>query len=71
MAKTKTRKYAPVDMKITSTDLYTYKMPETMAKEYLANRRGEEAKIHPSQYLCDVVNSNFGVKGQCIEVITF
>lgn len=53
------------------SDAVVYKMPEQMAKEYLANRKGDEAKMHPNDYLIEVVNSNFGIKGHCVEVIVF
>ena len=57
--------------KVKYTDLYTYKMPELMAKEYLATRKNEDAKIHPKEYLKRIVNDNFDIKGYCIKVITF
>ena len=46
-----------------------YKMPEAMAKEFLKNRKGEEAKMNPQAYLCDIVNEQFGLKGYCTKVI--
>ena len=46
-----------------------YKMPEAMAKEYLKNRKGEDAKMNPQAYLCKLVNEEFGLKGYCTKVI--
>lgn len=48
-----------------------YKMPKQMAQEYLKLRKGEEQKMRPNEYLCKVVNENFGIKGYCTNVITF
>lgn len=46
-----------------------YKMPEAMAKEFLKNRKGEDAKMNPQAYLCNIVNEQFGLKGYCTKVI--
>ena len=48
-----------------------YKMPEAMAREYLKNRKGEDAKMRPNDFLCKVVNENFGLKGNCVNVICY
>ena len=48
-----------------------YKMPKEMAAMYLKNAKGEFAKKHPKEYLIQVVNEEFGVKGTCVNVITF
>lgn len=48
-----------------------YKMPVEMAKAYLKNRKGEDKKLRPIEYLCKVVNEEFGVKGECINVIQY
>ena len=48
-----------------------YKMPEKIAKEYLKARRGEELKLHPNDYLCKVVNEEFCLKGNCVNVIRY
>ena len=48
-----------------------YKMPETMARELLKNRKGDEAKMRPNDFLCMVVNENFGLKGHCVNVIRY
>lgn len=46
-----------------------YKMSEQMAKEYLRDRKGSDAKMRPNDYLCKVVNEEFNIKGICIEVV--
>ena len=48
-----------------------YKMPKQMAQEYFKLRKGEEQKMRPNEYLCKIVNENFGIKGYCTNVITF
>lgn len=48
-----------------------YKMPEKMAQELLKGRKGEETKMRPNDYLCKVVNENFGLKGHCVKVIMY
>ena len=48
-----------------------YKMPEKMAKEYLKMRSGDEMKMRPNEYLCKIVNENFGLKGHCVNVIRY
>lgn len=48
-----------------------YKMPKEMAAMYLKTAKGEFAKKHPQEYLIQVVNEEFGVKGTCVNVITF
>ena len=48
-----------------------YKMPEAMAREYLKNRKGDDVKMRPNDYLCKVVNENFGLKGNCVNVIRY
>lgn len=48
-----------------------YKMLKEMAAMYLKTAKGEFAKKHPKEYLIQVVNEEFGVKGTCVNVITF
>lgn len=48
-----------------------YKMPESMARELLKNRKGDETKMRPNEFLCKVVNENFGLKGHCVNVIRY
>ena len=53
------------------TGFIEYKMPERMAQEYLKDRKGDDAKMRPNDYLCKVVNENFGLKGLCVNVIRY
>ena len=48
---------------------FEYKMPEAMANAYLNARKGDEKKKHPQAFLCDLVNEEFGVKGECTRVV--
>lgn len=48
-----------------------YKMPKEMASMYLKTAKGEFAKKHPKEYLIQVVNEEFGIRGTCVNVITF
>lgn len=48
-----------------------YKMPEKMAQTYLKMRKGDDAKRNPQEYLCKVVNEEFGLKGYCVKVIRY
>lgn len=48
---------------------FKYKMSKEMADAYLKSRSGDEKNKHPQEYLCMVVNNEFGVKGNCIQVI--
>lgn len=48
-----------------------YKMPERMAQAYLKMRKGDDAKRNPQEYLCKVVNEEFGLKGYCVKVIRY
>lgn len=47
----------------------SYTMSEGVAKDLLAQRKGDEKKMRPQEYLCQVVNEQFGVKGNCVKVI--
>lgn len=47
-----------------------YKITKEMADAYLKARKGDDRKKHPQEYLCDVINTEFGVKGRCIRVLT-
>ena len=50
---------------------FEYKMTKEMANAYLNARKGEEKKKHPQEYLCQIVNNEFGIKGTCIRVLFF
>lgn len=46
-----------------------YKMPKEMAQALLKIRKGEELKMNKNEYLCKIINTNFGLKGYCVNVI--
>ena len=48
-----------------------YKMPEAMAKAYLNGRTAEEKRMRPNDFLCKIVNEEFGLKGYCTRVIRY
>lgn len=50
---------------------YKYKMSKRMEKDLLLSRKSEELKMHPQKYLCKVVNEEYGLKGTCIEVVSY
>lgn len=56
---------------MTKMGLIEYKMPEKMAKEYLKARKGEDSRLTPKEYLCKIVNEEFGLMGYCTNVITY
>lgn len=45
---------------------YRYKMPKEMADAILKTRRKNE---DVQSYLCETVNSEFGLSGTCVEVV--
>jgi hypothetical protein len=48
-----------------------YKMPMEMAQAYLRAAKGDEAKMNRNDYLCKVVNEEFGLKGLCVNVLLY
>ena len=52
-------------------DVFKYKMPEYMAKAYLKDRKGSDLKMDANDFLCKVVNDNFGLKGRCVKVLRY
>lgn len=44
-----------------------YKMPRAMAEELMKGKN----KSHTQEILCQIVNEQFGLKGECVEVILF
>ena len=50
---------------------FEYKMTKEMAHAYLNARKGEEKKKHPQEYLCQIVNNEFGIKGNCTRVLFY
>lgn len=52
-------------------DTFEYKMSARLYDEYLKSRKGEDKKLLPQEFLCKVVNQEFGIKGICVKVLTF
>lgn len=48
---------------------FEYKMSKEMANEYLKNRKGPEKNKRPQEFLCNLVNTEFGIIGNCIRVV--
>ena len=46
-----------------------YQMSVNMANAILDNRNKADMKITPNEYLCKIVNQEFGIKGNCVNVI--
>ena len=49
-------------------EYYEYVMPAHIAKAYLNARRGDELKMNPWDYLCEVVNKHMGLNKECVKV---
>ena len=47
-----------------------YEMSKELAKQILATRKGTDQNMHPQEFLCKVVNEEFGLKGNCTRVLT-
>lgn len=47
---------------------FEYKMSEEMAKNYLKENKG---KKNVQEYLCNIVNTQFGIKGTCVRILFF
>lgn len=45
-----------------------YIMSKEMADYYIKQRKGEDKKANIQQYLCKIVNTEFGLKGECTKV---
>lgn len=46
-----------------------YRMPAAVAKAYLKKRNETEKKVNNQEYLCMIVNNEYGLKGNCVKVI--
>lgn len=55
----------------TTKEAIEFKMPAEMAQAYLKLRKGTETKMRPDDYLCKVVNEEFGLKGYCVKVVQY
>ena len=49
---------------------FEYEMSKEMAKQILATRKGAEQNMPPQEFLIQVVNDEFGIRGHCVRVIT-
>ena len=47
-----------------------YEMTKEMAKQILATRKGADQNMSSQKFLCQVVNEEFGLKGNCTRVLT-
>ena len=50
---------------------FEYKMSKELGSSLLKDRKGEDKKKHPQEYLCQIVNEQFGIKGTCTKVLYF
>lgn len=50
---------------------FEYKMSKEMANAYLKGRKSTDKNKHPQDYLCQIVNNEFGIKGNCTRVLFF
>ena len=48
-----------------------YKMTKEMADAYLKSRTGKEANEKAQDYLCKIVDQEFGLLGKCTRVLFF
>ena len=46
-------------------------MPEKMVKAYLDSRKDSEKKRPIQEFLVNIVNQEFGLKGHCVKVIPY
>ena len=47
----------------------SYTMPKDLAKILLEQRKGEEKKMNPQEFLCHYINEQYSLKGYCVSVI--
>lgn len=47
-----------------------YNMTKEMAEDLLKTRKGEDKKMDNQEYLCKVVNEQFGLMYECVKVNT-
>lgn len=48
-----------------------YKMPIAVAKALLKDRNTADLKMQLNDFLCKIVNEQYGLLGNCVKVITF
>lgn len=50
---------------------FEYKMTKDMIQNLLKEKRKKNIKGTDQEYLCNYINEQFGVKGECVKVISF
>lgn len=50
---------------------FEYKMSEQLVQTYLKMRKGKDKTADPQEYLCKIINEEYGIKGNCTKVLTF
>lgn len=53
----------------TKAGFIEYKMPVQMAQAYIKMHKGKIPNVN--DYLCKIVNEEFGLKGHCVKVIQY
>ena len=48
-----------------------YKMTRELAESYLKDRKGKDANSEAQEYLCKIVDEQFGLKAKCTRVLFF
>ena len=48
-----------------------YKMTKELADSYLKNRSGKDSNMKAQEYLCKIVDEQFGLKAKCTKVLFF
>lgn len=56
---------------INSKGEFEYKMSKELGNSLLKDRKGADKNKHPQEYLCQIVNEQFGIKGTCTKVLYF
>lgn len=46
-----------------------YKMSGITAKALLASRKGADAKMNPAEYLCKIIDEEYGLKEKCVSIM--
>lgn len=46
----------------------TYQMSKNMFNALVATRKGKDKNTNPHDYVCQVVEDTFGIRGKCIKV---
>lgn len=54
-----------------NNNTFEYKMTPEMVQTYLKMRKGKDKTADIQEYLCKIVNEEYGIKGVCAKVLTF